>query len=442
MIGFIVRFSSYTKKPITNSSIGITKATLAPKLANTENEVLEKSILAQITSLKPREYSSLFDQLTKTHSKSMLPSIQATLKKHMESLPLQTIDEICQKFPFETSSLDSNETLIRIIISIPLSLTKINTLIYISNVLRVKKIHASLLEDLKIFCKNLQIDDFNHEVLASISRSLKSHENLIRISKYLQNTNSVMLNWKIKTFFHINKEKAMDDSAKKYLLTFKDQFSKEPIAILNRLCDIFLTDQKFYPEFFDFLKESISFLTQKATDRELLNIFNYLGVNFNYGDEKIISSIYESLTNRKLKLNSMDAATLFHNLRKFSLQVTPFLPLVTKEILSKASGVETAILYHSLYKFETNEKINLMKNNIMRDFESLSPKLILNFAKDLVEDKNHFDKEFTDLFEKKAEEAFVRYLTPDAIQFKTQLITYYYLKHKNELNIDSDLGEG
>ena len=442
MIGFFVRFSSYIKKPLTNAPLGLTKNPLPPKLPPTEeNKELEEKIISQLSSLMPKDYSTFFDQLKKNHPEAMLPLIHTSIKNHIKALPSKNLEEICRDFPYETSSSDSIETLIKLILSIPGSLDKAKILVFISNVLRVKKIQAPLLENLKKGCRKIQINEFNHELVASISRSLKSHDTLIKISEFLQSNKSILLSWKIKTFFHINKEKAMDDAAKKYLLTFKDQFNKEEITVQNRLCDIYLTDKTFYPEFLDFLKENIGFFIQKATDRELLNIFNYLGVNFNYCHESIISSIYKSLEKRKLRINSMDAATLFHNLRKFALPVTPFLPLVTNEILSKSSGVEIAVLYHSLYKYLLNDKITLMKEKIIKDFDSLSPKHILNFAKDLVEDKNHYDKEFTDLFEKKAEEAFIKYLNPEEVVFKTQLITYYFLKHKNELNIDSDLGE-
>jgi len=66
MIGFLVRFSSYIKKPLTNAPLGLTKNPLPSKLPPTEeNKELDEKIISQLSSLMPKDYSTFFDQLKK-----------------------------------------------------------------------------------------------------------------------------------------------------------------------------------------------------------------------------------------------------------------------------------------------------------------------------------------------------------------------------------------
>lgn len=439
MIKFLNKFFSSTiRKSITSPTKPVNSQITSIPQAR-EKPLIDESTMLKLSQKTPN-FSTFYQEVTKLYPNSMEGKVLLDIQNYVEKWPTKCSLLFFKNFNEKSESIKACELLIKLLISVPKLKSDRHAMYRICQIIRNKNIRPDLLEELKKSLEGVSYTNDNLESLVFIFRALKNVEGLKGISNFINSKNKMSFTKQIIILFNINKEIDLDDEKKSMLLAKKNLFKFLEVNMINRLCDIFLTDKsKFYPEFFEFLEESIGYIVKEANIRELMNIINYLGQNLQYADDKIVKPIYQSLLGTKLILKPMDLATLLHNLRKLSLSVDPFLPLLTEEMIESASEIETAVIFHSIYKYGSGDQIELLKKKIMLNIDRLSPKLILNIAKDLVDDVSSYDREYVDAFESKAEQAFCKYFEPDSIHFRTQLISYYYLRYKRHLQIDSDL---
>lgn len=321
--------------------------------------------------------------------------------------------------------------------------SNINTHVILSYVAHVIKIHkqyidAELMNEIIAKIQYITPSKYNVGYLAIIASHGKREDIISKIKKFLFENNSIETEYSLVSIFNLNKQGHMTFEDKcKYFDTLKlEDVCK--IDSFNRISEIYLNDEHYYPKFNEFIMKNIDFIASNSNNRVILNILNNLCLKPVQHRPNIHLTIYNELLKRKEMTKPMDVATLVHNMRKLSLDVRPFLELITEDIITKSSPTEIAILFHSCYRYLPQKKILLLKNRIINELEQMSPKLILNIAKDLVDDKENYSKEFTDKFEQRASNFFCLHTEPESIEFKTQLISFYYSKFKIENSFDSD----
>jgi hypothetical protein len=185
------------------------------------------------------------------------------------------------------------------------------------------------------------------------------------------------------------------------------------------------------------VENEIDWILETFDNDQLIKFFNYLGLQNQNFSKKSIEKIYDKVISTDLSSSPNNLVIVLHQARRLSLNIKHLLKCITENLLNTLSPTQVAIIYHSTYKYLDQPKLTILKEKILNDMELISPKLILNIAKDLVDDRNNYDKDYIAEFEPKASKLFLLHNAPSMLEFKTQLISFYFLRFKRERNLVS-----
>jgi hypothetical protein len=287
-------------------------------------------------------------------------------------------------------------------------------------------------EKVKKIIENAYIDASNAGLLMSLYRFTGENEKFNNIARVCEEKiNDFDINNLIIAVFHLHKEGVLGKILmEKVANRIISEEKKLTLEMFNRTIQIYTNEPLCFENMKNFINEQILIKMPIMSARELINAFNNIMKNNEYKDENICRKIYQDIAKREnLQLSTLDLSSLLHITKKIGFESEPFFKYCTKEMLGKCDGRQLAIILHSIYLTAPQQILEDLKEQILMKIHELSPKLLLNVAKDMTE-KHMVDVEFLTKFQAKALEIMTNHNDPDSEKFHTQMASFLVMMKK------------